>query len=230
VLSTPVLDYGTGRVYFTSRRGPSVTKPTVWCVEVDITGMMTPCPGWTFPDLDDIDASPVLNNGRVYVANNAGMVYSLDATDGTAGTALPTGDGPVKGFLFPDRRGSDLYFATDTMVWSVSDSAGTLTSNWTWSDGGTLEPSIVLQWPGTDFLYFGSKDGRLYQLDFSSAAPADPCAAPSCYVEVLGGGVDHIGSPSLDIGVVPPDVSPGKKLLHVGSESGVLYAVEVPLP
>ena len=26
-----------------------------------------------------------------------------------------------------------------------------------------------------------------------------------------------------------PNVSPGKKMLHVGSEAGVLYAVEVPL-
>ena len=48
---------------------------------------------------------------------------------------------------------------------------------------------------------------------------------------VLGDGVGRLGAPSLDIGLAPPDVSaPGNSLLLVGSESGALYAVEVPLP
>jgi hypothetical protein len=136
----------------------------------------------------------------------------------------------VKGFLFPDRRGDDLYFATNTTVWSVRDAAGTLTTNWTFDDGGTLEPSLVLHWPQTDYLFFGGQDGKLYQLDFSAGPPANPCAAPSCEVVILGDGTDLIGAPSLDIGVVPPDVSPGKKLLLAGSESGRVYSVEVPLP
>ena len=40
-----------------------------------------------------------------------------------ATTTLLAGDGPVKGFLFPDRRNDDLMFATDTKVWSISDTA-----------------------------------------------------------------------------------------------------------
>jgi hypothetical protein len=228
--STPVLDYSTGHVYFTSW-GLSGSGPTVWCVDVDAAGAMTPCLGWTPQALGDIDASPVLANDRVYVANLNGEVYSLDETSGAPGPALVTGDGPVKGFLFPDRRGNSLlHFATSTKIWSVTDTGGMLSPNWSWDDNGTLEPSILLHWPQTDYLYVGSRDGKLYQLNISSVPPADPCAAPSCLVQELGGGVDHIGSPSLDIGVVPPEVSsPDKKLLLVGSESGVLYAVEVPL-
>jgi outer membrane protein assembly factor BamB len=226
----PTVDYTTGRVYFTSwSLGGS--QPSVWCVQISGTGTILPATGWTHQNLGDIDASPVLIGGRLYVGNNAGMVYSLDAATGAPGPAFSTlGDGPVKGFLFPDRRGNDLYFATNTTVWSVRDTAGTLTTNWTFDDGGTLEPSIVLHWPQTDYLYVGGKDGRLIQLNFSGGPPIDPCTSPSCEWVELGGGLDHIGAPSLDIGVIPPDVTPGKKLLHVGSESGVLYAVEVPLP
>jgi outer membrane protein assembly factor BamB len=230
VMSTPTLDYSMGRAYFTSW-GRTATHPTVWCVEVDANGLMSPCTGWTFPDLDDITASPVLANDRVYVANVNGQVYSLDADTGAPGPPLDTLDGPVKGFLFPDRRGNDLYFATDTKVWSVTDTAGTLSPNWTFDDGGTLQPSMVLHWPQTDYLFFGSGGGKVYQLNIPGGLPpADPCTAPSCYVEVLGGGVDRIGAPSLDIGVEPPDVPLGKKMLVVGSVSGKVYSVVVPLP
>jgi outer membrane protein assembly factor BamB len=231
ITGTPALDYTTGYAYFTSWGTPD---PTVWCVEITaITGVINPTPIWT-QDLGDMATSPVLANGRIYVANTAGEVYSLDAADGSYVPAgvLSTGDGPVKGFLFPDRRGNDLYFATDTKVWSVKDDPpGELNANWTWQDGLTpLDPSLVLYWPQTDYLYVGAGDGRLYQLEFSGPAPSDPCTPPSCEVVVLGDGSDRIGAPSLDIGVVPPDVPFGKKLLHVGSEAGVLYAVEVPLP
>ncbi|MGD8896828.1 MAG: PQQ-binding-like beta-propeller repeat protein, partial [Acidobacteriota bacterium] len=226
VTTTPVLDYGTGHAYFTSW-GLTIGTTTAWCVDVDAAGSMTPCTGWTLPDLDDIDASPVLENGRVYVANTAGEVYPLDPADGTHVLPPPpifsTGDGPVKGFLFPDRRGSELYFATDSQVWSVTDTAGTLSTNWTWDDGPGFKPSIVLHWPGTDYLFVGSDGGKLYQLEISGGRPSTPCTPPSCKVVVLGDGSDHLGAPSLDIAVVPP-------LLHVGSEAGVVYAVEVPLP
>jgi hypothetical protein len=93
-----------------------------------------------------------------------------------------------------------------------------------------VEPSLVLHWPQTDLLFVGGKNGKLYQLDFSGGAPSDTCPSPTCKVVDLGDGLDHIGAPSLDIGVEPPDVAADKKMLHVGSESGVLYAVEVPLP
>ena len=86
---------------------------------------------------------------------------------------------------------------------------------------------MILYWPQTNYVYVGSKDGKLYQLDFTCRPVAPPTFKPPL---VLGDGLGQIGAPSLDIGVVPPDVSAGKKLLVVGSESGVLYGVEVPLP
>jgi outer membrane protein assembly factor BamB len=234
VTSTPTLEYSTGRVYFTSRRYLG-TGPSVWCVEIEPTGVINTTPCWPPRDLGEIDTSPVLRNGRLYVANTNEEVYSLDASDGTdyGGPPFDTNDGPVKGFLFPDRRSDNLYFATDSRVWSVTDAAGAgvLTTNWVWTDNTNLEPNIVLYWPGTSLVYVGSQDGKLFQLDFSGGAPSDPCTGldSSCLWVDLGDGLDHIGAPSLDTMIGPPDVSVDKKMLHVGSESGVLYGVEVPL-
>ncbi len=50
-----------------------------------------------------------------------------------------------------------------------------------------------------------------------------PGLPPSHKEVILGDGTGQVGAPSLDIGVNP-------RLLVVGSESGVLYGVEVPLP
>ena len=182
--------------------------------------------------------SPVLKNGKVFVGNNAGQVYSLDTTSGGAmsppldPTPLPPLDGNVKGFLFPDRRNDDLYFSTSSQVWSIQDTGTALAANWVWTGGGSVEPGIVLHWPQTDYLYVGGKDGKLYQLDFSGGQPTDSCTdyttVSTCMSIQLGDGQDHLGAPTLDIGVEPPDVSPGKKMLLVGSEAGVLFAVEVP--
>ncbi len=218
VTGTPVLDYPNNRAYVASfsRAG---TNPSLWCVQIDPAGDMTACPGWTAPLLGDVVTSPVLKNGRLYVSSNTD-IYSVDATSGTPGSAYPTGDGPVKAFLFPDRRNDDLYFATSSTVWSVVDAAGTFTKNWDWNAAGALQPAAVLYWPGTDLLYVGSQDGMLYELDFTAATTVTP---PLVKQLQLGNGSDHIGTPTLDIGVTP-------ELLLVGSESGVLYAVEVPLP
>jgi hypothetical protein len=170
-------------------------------------------------DLGDITGSPVLRGGRVYIGNNTGTVYSLDAMTGGGDRTFATGDGPVKGFLFPDRRNDDLMFATDTKVWSVSDDSNPMTLNWSWTVTD-LNPSVVLYWPGTSLVYVGSRNGELYELDFTSATPVLP---PTHKVQILGDGLGQVGAPSLDIGVTP-------RLLVVGSEAGVVYGVEVPFP
>jgi outer membrane protein assembly factor BamB len=223
ISGSPTIDYAGQRVYFTSRSRSG--GHTVWCVHVDGTTPFVPCPGWNDRSLGDVDGSPVLRGGRLYFGTVSGLVYSLDAATGSGERTFSTlGNGPVKGFVFPDRRGGDLIFATDTTVWSVSDAATAMTLRWQWTDGG-LNPSVVLYWPETNYVYVGSRNGRLYQLDFTNAGPGTP---PTSTFVVLGDGRAQVGSPSLDVGVAPPDVSPGKKLLVVGSESGTLYGVEVP--
>jgi outer membrane protein assembly factor BamB len=225
VSGTPSVDNPAGLVYFASRSFSG--GDTVWCLKIEASGAFTY--QWS-ANLGDIDGSPVLRGGRLYVGNVNGDVYSIDAANGSDVYSFNTGDGPVKGFLFPDRRNQDLFFATNTRVWRVSDTGTAFATIWTWTQTG-LEPEIVLYRPETDYVYIGAQDGMLYQLD-SAGPPSAICSAypatGSCEFVVLGDGMDHVGAPSLDIGLAPPDVSsPGKGLLVVGSESGVLYGVEV---
>jgi outer membrane protein assembly factor BamB len=225
ISGSPAIDYATQRVYFTSRSFGG--GPTIWCVEVDGATPFVPCPSWTPPNLDDVDGSPVLRGGRVYFGTEDGIVYSLDAATGLGVRSFATGDGPVNGFVFPDRRNQSLIFATNTTVWSVSDTGATaMPVDWQWTDTvNGLSPSVVLYWPQTNYVYVGSRNGRLYELDFTLADPGTP---PTHNLLVLGDGRAQVGAPSLDIGVAPPDVTPGKKLLVVGSVSGTLNGVEVP--
>jgi hypothetical protein len=161
----------------------------------------------------------------VYVGTNSGVVYSLDAATGLDDRTFATGDGPVKGFVFPDRDSNDLFFATNTKVWSVPDTCSppcTMVPNWVWT--GEPNPSIVLFWRDRRYVYVGGSNGTLWQLDLNYL-PGDPSFATPL---ILGDGKGQVGAPSLDTGVDFPLVSAGKKLLIVGSESGVLYGVEVP--
>ena len=129
----------------------------------------------------------------------------------------------MKGFLFPDRRNDNLIFATTTKVWSVSDDApGPSCHELDVDDAGGRNPSIVLYWPQTNYVYVGGGDGKLWQLDFSATTRATPSSRSP-----LDPGRRH----GPDRGAVArhrrraPDGS-----LVVGSESGVLYGVEVPFP
>lgn len=220
ITGTPAVDAGGRRVTFVGWRLGG--GPTAWCLNLPESG--APTVAWSRGDLGEFDSSPVINGGRVYLANDT--VYSLDAASGGGDRSFPTGDGPVKGFVFPDRRGDDLIFATDHKVWSVSDDGSSpMTKNWEWTVPGGGSPSMVLYWPETNFVYVGGPSGKLYELDFTSADPGNP---PTFKEIVLGDGSDQIGAPSLDRS--PPGGGAGEGMLVVGSESGVLYGVEVPFP
>jgi outer membrane protein assembly factor BamB len=162
------------------------------------------------------NGSPVLRNGRLYFGTTNGEVHAYRVADGTQST-LGLSDGEVKGFVFPDRRSADLYLSTNNRVWGVSDtldpSTPMLTPHWFVDD--IPAPSIALHRTGTDFVYVGSSNGRLYQIDVASADPK----GTKKYVELEAG--SQIGAPSLD--------GPNNLVL-VGSATGVVYAVRVPLP
>ena len=212
------VDYGPPlppRVYFTSYERTGIGSTiTLHCLELQsIAPVFAPLWGRA---LGNIDGSPVLRNGRVYVGSPlaGGTVYSIDALTGGDDRIFNHGNGQVKGFVFPDRASNDIYFATDDFVWGVTDGGGPLMTNkfaGPISLGATVKPSPVLFVPGNHFVYVGGNDGKLYELDV--------LGAPGIKSVTLGNGLAAVGAPSLD------NVY---NLIHVGSEAGVFYAVQIP--
>jgi outer membrane protein assembly factor BamB len=206
------VDYVTKRVYFASRKRAGGTSDTLWCLQIG-SGSLTK--EWSVA-LGDIDGSPVVRDGVVYVGTNAGEVHAVSAEDGTPvwTVPLPTGDGPVKGFLFPDRSGKALYFSTTNYVWKVTDGGSAGTVVWSYQLGLGVTPSIPLFVAGTDRLYVGGSDGQLWELDVTQEPPLGTKAV------VLGDGTGVVGAPTYD-GV--------NDLVYVGTDAGVYYAVGSPL-
>ena len=153
------VDYPTRRVYFASR-ARSAGKSTMWCLDVAAGGA-------TFKwkrALGDIDGSPVVRNGVVYVGTNTGRVYALDADDGDTRWFFDTGDGPVKGFVFPDRLDQDLYFSTTTKVWGLVDNGGSAGQKWP-EVSSIPSPSTPFHPVGSNLVIVGSGNGSLYKID-----------------------------------------------------------------
>jgi glucose/arabinose dehydrogenase/outer membrane protein assembly factor BamB len=202
--SQATVDYATRRLYFASRAGGSAN--TVWCVE--FTGA-TASLRWAQP-LGDADGSPVLRAGRVYVGTNAGAVHALDADTGAvAWSFVPQPlDGPVKGFVWPVRGSARLYFTTTSRVWAIDDAGASASEVWA-APLAVDSPSMPL-FSGSR-LYVGSGDGRLYEIDAAGAAR----------FLVIGDGAAAVGSGVLDF---------VNNFIYVGTASGEIHAVPVPLP
>ena len=205
------VDYPTSRVYFASRAAAPGAS-TVWCLEVTPGGFIH---RWSQP-IGDVDGSPVVRGDRVYVGGNDGVVHAFDKITGTQAWFFNTGAQPFKGFLFPDRGSDDLYVATTSRVFGLSDNGTSASLNW--SALPAPSPSIVLFAPSVGAvparLYFGGGDRKLHELDLSRSPPTEKTV-------LLGGTAAAIGSPTLDA---------ANGLIYVGSEAGIIYAVAVPLP
>lgn len=219
VNGSAAVDYGASRVYFASYAGGS--PGTLWALQLGAAPVFS----LAWPprsDLGNIDGSPVLRGGRLYVGspNLGGTLYSIDAASGSAGLdrTFVHGDGQVRDFVFPDRvtPARDLFFATDNKVWVVEDDGSTLAPRYVGgiSLGAGVTPSAVLYAPGLGLVFVGGSDGRLYQIDVSGPAPVVTSV-------VLGDGSAAVGTPSLDREL---------GLVHVGTAAGVFYAVQFPIP
>jgi hypothetical protein len=221
ISSMAAVDYDANpdRLYFTSHARAGGSPFTLWCLELLAPGAFNLA--WARNDLGDIESAPVLRGGRVYVGstNAGGTLYSIDAATGNSADdrTFVHGDGPVKGFVFPDRNSptGDLYFAASTRVWGVTEVGSVLANKF--SGGlplpGGASPSIALFHTGSHYLYVGGSNGVLYQIDVQVPSPVAETAV------VLGSAPLTIGAPSLDRPF---------GLVHVGTEAGTFFAIEMP--
>jgi hypothetical protein len=156
--------------------------------------------------------SPVLRNNRLFFGGSGGQIQAVNVLDGTTYTPMSTGNGQVKGFLWPDRRTGNnyLYFSTDSKVMGVPDLGSSFGTRW--EVGSINGPTSLLQKPGTDYLYLGDANGNLLQINAQS---------PSVVAFPLDGSTVQMGAPSLD----------GTwDLVIIGSGTGRIYAVRVATP
>jgi outer membrane protein assembly factor BamB len=202
----------TERVYFASRRKLGGSSNTVWCLQV-----VDPPTHYQLVwarDLGNIDGSPVIRGGVLYVGNNDGEVFALDPDTGNDLWAAPysTGDGPVKGYVWPDttQTPTRLCFSTTSWVHCIEDLGAA--TNHLFSEA-IIRPSPVILIDGSLWMGTGESNGSLLRID--------PDNGFWEYGRVLGDPTQPklVGSPTYDISA---------RLLLVGTDEGRVYAVEVP--
>jgi len=173
--------------------GTSVTK--VWSV-----------------DVGDVDASVIVRNGALYVGNTAGQVYALDPADGSvAWGPVPTGDGPVKGLIWPEAGTGRLFFSTTGQVhgWAADGSP------WWPGPVSLANVSPVLVVGGRVYVGSSSGNGSLWAIDTTSAATA--ASVP-------------LGDPLVPKVVGAPTRDSVDNSIVVGTDAGQVYDVALPLP
>jgi outer membrane protein assembly factor BamB len=210
ISSAATVDYANNRIYFASRRRAGGSQDTLWCLSFSGSGFTRL---WS-ADFGDIDGAPVLYQGRLYMGNTSGIVYAVNPENGAEIWSYDASvDGAVKGFVTPQSEPTTprrLYFSTTSRLWSIIDNGGSALPGW--STTTVPGPSIPLAPFGEDVLYAGSSDGWLYQLDAAAGAVLHSVQ--------LGDGTATIGSPALDA---------KNSMAYVGSESGAVYGVALPL-
>ena len=201
------VDYAKNRLYFTSHERVAGAS-TVFALEIESGEWI-----WRRP-VGDVSNSATTRGDVLYVGNDTGLLYTLDLTSGRNRLdPVDTGDGAIKGFVFPDFFGSRIYFSTNGAVHCFEDTGAALERRWTYK---VAAPSTPVYPPGSTHLWVGSGDGSLHQIDVTTGSLLD---APDAVVLPLGSGKGGIGAPSYDV---------ANDLIYAGSEGGVTYAVSAP--
>ncbi len=205
VLGMPVVDYAGNRVFFVSASAAetvfAMTLGAAGAPDLAIDLGLT----WNPKPAGGSNGSLVLRSDRFYFGDTTNQLYALHMSGVSYSTG--TGEGPVKGFVWPDRRNDNLYFATTGKVQGVRDT-GTGFIN-VFAPVSVPSPSMVLQKPSSDFIFVGDGAGNLLQINVLTGIPTTLTLEPGF----------QIGAPSLD---------GTHNLVIVGSNTGNVYAVRVP--
>jgi hypothetical protein len=165
-------------------------------------------------DIGDVDGSPILRNGRLYVGTNSGELHALYPSWGGSIWTTPyaTGDGPVKDYVWFDTASSRLYFSTTTQVHSVLDTGAAPVAHWVPAVTVAGGPSVPLL--AGDRVWVGGGEGDLVEIDTTVTDPT-PSLIP-------------LGDPTADFTVGSPSLDNVASHVIVGGSTGEIFAVEVP--
>jgi hypothetical protein len=218
MLGTGTVDYADERFYFGSWDGGG--SSTIW--SVDVSGPPTLL---SSANIGDVDGSPILLGGtskRIAVASKPGQIHLLEADDLTNSlwpAPWATGDGDVKGFVFPHAHGGTQYFMFSTVseVTSIRHAGDGVnpTLNWQIGSPEIISPSIPLFLNGTTDALVGGAGGKLLRITGVDTT------SPARVFVILGDGSATIGPSSFDI---------PNSMAYMGAEDGVIYGVLYPFP
>jgi eukaryotic-like serine/threonine-protein kinase len=165
------LDAATGHVRwsYTTTSYLSTSSPTVADGTVYVAGGLTDkvyaldaATGslrWSYPTGGEVDSSPAVAGGTVYIGSDDRNVYALDAATGSLRWSYPTGSSYVSS---PAVAGGTVYIGSDK-VYALDAATGSL--RWSYPTGGTYDSSPVVA-GGT--VYIGIADDKLYALSAGS--------------------------------------------------------------
>lgn len=206
ISGTGFVDYASRRFFFASRKKSGGSPNTLWCVDF---GSGSPSLVWA-KDIGNVDGSPIIYRGVLYVGNNAGELYAVDPATGSFHWSLPLGDGPIKGFVFPRFGTNDVLVSTTGRIWSITDNGGSAAVRAGWPVTSIPSPSTPLNIPGTNAVLVGSSDGKVYRLDAATGSTVSSTT--------LGDGSSAVGMPTVDL---------LNLMFYVGTDQGVIYGVEL---
>jgi hypothetical protein len=222
ILGSVSVDYPDKRIFVGSWDGGG--SSTIW--SVDVSGASPSL--LSAANVGDVDGSPILLGGaskRIVVGSRqAGVdqVHLLEADDLTSSlwpAPWPTGDGGVKGFVFPHQHGLTQFFMFSTVsrVTSIKHAGDGLnpTLNWQIGSPEIISPSIPLFLPGTTDALVGGGGGKLLRISGVDTT------SPTRVFIILGDGSAAVGPSSFDI---------PNSMAYMGAEDGTIYGVLYPFP
>ncbi|MBI3030219.1 MAG: PQQ-binding-like beta-propeller repeat protein [Candidatus Rokubacteria bacterium] len=211
IAGMPYVDYSRNRLYVASRAGAAGTQQSFWAINTlngSVVGSLA---------LGHLETSPTLSydGTTIYVANTAGDLYAINASDLTQKWTSPSALGTaVNGFVWEDySTAGRLYFSTaNGNVWCLQDpGAGVAPPDpaspvWKTAVAGPSTPLLL------DKLYVGSSNGKVHQIN--------PTTGTNEKQFTVGDGTKTVGDPSTEDGTQ----------VFVGTTEGKIYKLPLPLP
>jgi hypothetical protein len=201
--STPLIDYVHSVIWVTSRSACGTGQPSLWSIN-PATGATT-----AIANLGDIDASPTLtfNSDALFVgtvgdsivgttctAGNS-KIWAISPTSAFPNTSYTSSDGPIVSYPVV-LNSSPPYVvifsgATAVHLLTIDTSRTTPVFAQVWSTT-IANPSAPLSYTGSSYVYVGSSDGTIHELNLVTGADVKD---EICNVGATKG---TVGDPSID--------------------------------